>query len=283
MKARRSSAELAKATERDARWRAVVERDRKADGSFYYSVRTTGVYCRPSCAARLARPENVGFHATREDAQKAGFRACKRCKPGGDDLKAKHAAPTARARQRSVAPAYDRNGRAGTIIRFAVGESSLGSVLVAAAERGICALLIGDEPEGLTQNLRERFPNARLVNGEEELAGDGFGKLVSQAIASVEAPERALALPLDLRGTMFQQQVWNALREIPVGSTASYRDIAIRIGAPKSARAVAQACAANAIAVAIPCHRAVRNDGRLSGYRWGAERKRILLEREAGA
>lgn len=278
MKARRGSAELAKATERDARWRAVVERDQKADGSFYYSVRTTGVYCRPSCAARLARPENVGFHATREDAEQAGFRPCKRCKPAGVNLQEEHAPRPARTRPRSAAPANGHSGSTRTIICFAVGESSLGSVLVAAGERGICAIFIGDEPDRLTQDLRERFPKARLADVDESLA-----KLVSDAMALVEAPERGLGLPLDLRGTMFQQQVWNALREIPAGSTASYRDIAIRIGAPKSARAVAQACAANAIAVAIPCHRAVRNDGGLSGYRWGADRKRILLEREARA
>jgi AraC family transcriptional regulator of adaptative response/methylated-DNA-[protein]-cysteine methyltransferase len=283
MKAPTKSTELAKATERDGRWAAVVNRDPKADGSFYYSVRTTGVYCRPSCAARLARPENVTFHATREEAEKAGFRPCKRCKPDETSRKGKQSVDTADAHERRVTPANDNYGSTSTVIHFAIEESSLGSVLVAASERGICAVLIGDDPEELSQDLQERFPKARLVNGDKAFAERGFGKLVSKAIELVEAPERGLILPLDARGTVFQQQVWNALREIPVGSTVSYRDIAIRIAAPKSARAVAQACAANAIAVAIPCHRVVRNDGGLSGYRWGVERKRMLLEREASA
>jgi AraC family transcriptional regulator of adaptative response/methylated-DNA-[protein]-cysteine methyltransferase len=284
MNATTKRTELAKATERDERWRAVVDRDSKADGSFYYSVRTTGVYCRPSCAARLARPENVAFHVTREDAEKAGFRACKRCKPDRASRNDKHSVKTAGVGQRSVTPASHHRGSVDNAIHFSVKESSLGSVLVAASESGICAILIGNEPDELSQNLQERFPEARLIEGDKAFAKKGFEKLVSDAFALVEAPERgSLGLPLDARGTVFQQQVWNALREIPVGSTASYRDIAIRVGAPKSARAVAQACAANAIAVAIPCHRVVRNDGGLSGYRWGVERKRILLEREASA
>jgi O-6-methylguanine DNA methyltransferase len=252
MKAPTKSTELAKATERDGRWAAVVNRDPKADGSFYYSVRTTGVYC-------------------------------KRCKPDETSRKGKQSVDTADAHERRVTPANDNYGSTSTVIHFAIEESSLGSVLVAASERGICAVLIGDDPEELSQDLQERFPKARLVNGDKAFAERGFGKLVSKAIELVEAPERGLILPLDARGTVFQQQVWNALREIPVGSTVSYRDIAIRIAAPKSARAVAQACAANAIAVAIPCHRVVRNDGGLSGYRWGVERKRMLLEREASA
>jgi AraC family transcriptional regulator of adaptative response/methylated-DNA-[protein]-cysteine methyltransferase len=283
MKAGTKSIELAIATECDERWGAVVERDSKADGSFYYSVKTTGVYCRPSCAARLARPENVAFHATREDAEQAGFRPCKRCKPDLASRKEAYSVKISDASQRSVTPASYHSGSMDTAIHFSVEESSLGSVLVAASESGICAILIGDEPDEVSQNLQERFPKARLVNGDKAFAERGFRKLVSKAIELVEAPERGLILPLDARGTAFQQQAWNALREIPVGSTASSRDIAIRIGAPKSARAVAQACAANAIAVAIPCHRVVRNDGGLSGYRWGVERKRILLEREAGA
>jgi AraC family transcriptional regulator of adaptative response/methylated-DNA-[protein]-cysteine methyltransferase len=283
MNATTKRTELAKATERDERWRAIVERDSKVDGSFYYSVKTTGVYCRPSCAARLSRPENVAFHATREDAEKAGFRPCKRCKPDLASRKEGDSVKIADASQRSVTPASYHSGSVDTAIHFSVKECSLGSVLVAANESGICAILIGDEPDELSQNLPERFPEARLMNGDKAFAKKGLEKLVSKVIALVEAPECGLSLPLDARGTGFQQQVWNALREIPIGSTASYRDIAIRIGAPKSARAVAQACAANAIAVAIPCHRVVRNDGEVSGYRWGVERKRILLEREARA
>ncbi len=349
----------AAAIERDPRWARVVARDPQADGSFWYSVRTTGVYCRPSCAARRARPENVQFHATREDAERAGFRPCKRCTPDQPSLHEQHAAKVAEAcrlieeseqvpdlaalashvglspwhfhrvfkaitgltpkayanahrarrvrkelaRSESVTAAvYDagynssgrfyaessrvlgmapRNYRAGgmdTTIRFAVGECSLGSILVATSERGICSILIGDDPDALARELQDQFPKAELIGGDA-----AFEKLVAQVVGFVEAPGLGLDLPLDVRGTAFQQRVWKALREIPAGSTASYSDIAIRIGAPNSARAVAQACASNALAVAIPCHRVVRNDGGLSGYRWGVERKRALLEREADA
>lgn len=353
------AAVAAAAIERDPRWAQVVARDPQADGSFWYSVRTTGVYCRPSCAARRARPENVQFHATREDAERAGFRPCKRCTPDQPSLHEQHAAKVAEAcrlieeseqvpdlaalashaglspwhfhrvfkaitgltpkayanarrarrvrtelsRSESVTAAvydagYNSNGRfyaesnevlgmtprsyraggANTAIRFAVGECSLGSILVAASERGICSILIGDDPDALARDLQDQFPKAELIGGDA-----AFEKLVAQVVGFVEAPELGLDLPLDVRGTAFQQRVWKALREIPTGSTASYSDIASRIGAPKSARAVAQACASNALAVAIPCHRVVRNDGGLSGYRWGVERKRVLLEREAGA
>jgi AraC family transcriptional regulator of adaptative response/methylated-DNA-[protein]-cysteine methyltransferase len=163
-------------------------------------------------------------------------------------------------------------------IRFAVGECSLGSILVAASGRGVCAILMGDDPDELARDLRDRFPRADLVGGDA-----GFEKLVSRVVGFVEAPGPGLDLTLDLRGTAFQRRVWQALREIPPGDTASYADIANRIGASKSVRAVAQACAANALAVAIPCHRVVRNDGGPSGYRWGVERKRALLAREANA
>jgi AraC family transcriptional regulator of adaptative response/methylated-DNA-[protein]-cysteine methyltransferase len=165
-----------------------------------------------------------------------------------------------------------------TEIRFATGESSLGSVLVARSERGVCAILLGDDPEALGYELQERFPRATLIGGGPEVEA-----LVSEVVSFVDAPGLGLDLPLDVRGTAFQHRVWQALREIPAGSTASYTDIASRIGSPTSVRAVAQACAANALAVAIPCHRVVRTDGGLSGYRWGVERKRALLEREARA
>jgi AraC family transcriptional regulator of adaptative response/methylated-DNA-[protein]-cysteine methyltransferase len=347
----------AAATEHDPRWAKVLARDRQADGSFWYSVATTGVYCRPSCAARRARPENVRFHASREDAERAGFRPCRRCRPDQPDLHARHAALVAAAcrlieraetapdlatlaadaglspfhfhrvfkavtgltpkadaaahrarRMRSelarsdsvtsavfdagynssgrfyaqsdavlgMTPRSYRAGGADTAIRFAVGECSLGSILVAASERGICSILIGDDPDALARELQDRFPNADLSGGDAE-----FERLVARVVGFVEAPRIGLDLPLDVRGTAFQQRVWQALREIPPGSTASYGEIATRIGAPKSARAVAQACASNTLAVAIPCHRVVRNDGALSGYRWGVERKRALLEREA--
>ena len=172
-------------------------------------------------------------------------------------------------------PSKSRAGGAGTEIRFAVGECSLGSILVAQSERGVCAILLGDDPEELAHNLQDRFPRANLICGDAE-----FEQLVSKVVGFVEAPAVGLDLPLDVRGTAFQQRVWQALREIPVGSTASYTDIANRIGSSNSVRAVARACAENALAVAIPCHRVVRNDGALSGYRWGVDRKRALLKRE---
>ena len=351
--------ELAAATETDPRWASVVARSPQADGAFFYSVRTTGVYCRPSCAARQARPENVRFHSTREDAERAGFRPCKRCKPDQPSLVEQHAAKVTEAcrlieaspsvptleelagraglspfhfhrifraitgltprayaaahrgervraelgRAGSVTAAiyesgYNSNGRfygesqqvlgmtpttyraggANAEIRFAVGECSLGSILVAQSERGVCAIMLGDDPGTLARDLQDRFPRATLIGGEAK-----FEQLVARVVGFVEAPALGLDLPLDVRGTAFQQRVWQALREIPAGATASYSDIATRIGSPNSVRAVAQACGANPLAVAIPCHRVVRTDGGLSGYRWGVERKRALLQREASA
>ena len=171
-----------------------------------------------------------------------------------------------------------RAGGSGASIRFAVGQCSLGSILVAATERGVCAITLGDDPDALVRDLQDRFPSATLTGGDA-----AFERWVATVVGFVEAPRLGLDLPLDVRGTAFQQRVWRALREIPPGSTASYADIATKLGAPKAVRAVAQACAANALAVAIPCHRIVRKDGALSGYRWGVERKRELLKREAMA
>lgn len=173
-------------------------------------------------------------------------------------------------------PSDYRDGGANTAIRFALGECSLGSILVASSERGVCAIMLGDDPQALLQALQQRFPRAELVGGDT-----AFEALVARVVGLVEAPALGLELPLDLRGTAFQERVWRALREIPAGSTATYAEIAARIGAPRSVRAVARACASNPLAVAIPCHRVVRSDGALSGYRWGVERKRTLLEREA--
>ncbi len=172
-------------------------------------------------------------------------------------------------------PGNYRAGGADTEISFAVGECSLGSILVAQSARGICAILLGDDPEALVKDVQDRFPQATMIGGNR-----GFEQTVATVIAAVEAPALGLHLPLDVRGTAFQERVWRALREIPPGQTASYADVARRIGAPRSSRAVAQACAANPAAVAIPCHRVVRTDGALSGYRWGIERKRELLSRE---
>lgn len=160
-------------------------------------------------------------------------------------------------------------------IRFAVGQCSLGAILVAQSQRGVCAILLGDDPHQLVCDLQDQFRKANLIG-----ADDGFEQLIAKVVGFIEAPAIGLDLPLDVRGTAFQERVWQALREIPAGSTASYADIAQRIGAPTSMRAVAQACGANRLAVAIPCHRVVRSDGSLSGYRWGVERKRQLLERE---
>jgi AraC family transcriptional regulator, regulatory protein of adaptative response / methylated-DNA-[protein]-cysteine methyltransferase len=236
------------------RWNAVVRRDRAANGVFYYSVKTTGVYCRPSCSARLARRENVRFHTTGADAEAAGFRPCKRCRPN---------------QPAAMAPAP---------IRFAMAGCSLGMVLVAAGDTGVSAILLGDDAEALVRDVRDRFPEAAPVRGGAEVE-----RWAAQVATFVEVPRRGLDLPLDVRGTAFQQKVWRALGMIPVGATASYADIAARIGAPQAIRAVAQACGANPLAVAIPCHRVVGKNGALSGYRWGVERKRALLDREAAA
>ncbi|HEX8891566.1 MAG TPA: bifunctional DNA-binding transcriptional regulator/O6-methylguanine-DNA methyltransferase Ada [Pyrinomonadaceae bacterium] len=356
MKNSEKKARLASMTTTDDRWLSVITRDPGADGRFFYSVKTTGIYCRPSCSARRARPENVSFFATREEAEGAGFRPCRRCKPDQASLIEQQAATIAQAcryideseempsleelahkaglscyyfhrlfkattgltpkeyatgnraqrmqglleRTRTVTEAiyeagYNSNGRfyetsnevlgmtpskyrtggTGTEIHFAVGECSLGLILVARSERGICAILLGDDPDELTRDLNNRFPRAKLIGGDAE-----FEHLVSKVVSLIESPAVGLELPLDVRGTSFQRRVWQALRKIPSGSTASYADIARRIGEPKSVRAVAQACGANPLAVAIPCHRVVRSDGALSGYRWGIERKRALLERE---
>ncbi|HEV2643713.1 MAG TPA: methylated-DNA--[protein]-cysteine S-methyltransferase [Candidatus Elarobacter sp.] len=244
-------------TEQDPRWQAVLARDPAADGTFFYSVATTGVYCFPSCAARRANPANVRFHATREDAERAGFRPCKRCKSDrGGEKRHRHASE----------------------LQVAFGESSLGAVLVARSISGIAAVLLGDDSDALRRDLQERFPLTTLTNGDATLEA-----LVANVVRFVESPARGLDATLDMRGTEFQRQVWCALREIPAGSTATYTDVAERIGRPRSVRAVAQACAANPLAVVVPCHRVLRRDGQLSGYRWGIERKRALLGREAVA
>lgn len=174
-----------------------------------------------------------------------------------------------------MTPTTFRTGGARTEITFAISQCSLGAILVARSDRGICAILLGDDPNVLARDLQDRFPQANLTVGDKH-----FEQTVAQVVGFVEAPALGLDLPLDIRGTAFQQRVWQALRQVPAGRTASYTEVANAIGSPKSVRAVAQACAANALAVAIPC---VRNDGGLSGYRWGVERKRALLEKESQA
>ena len=341
----------------EQRWHAVRSRDATADGVFYYSVATTGVYCRPSCAARLALRQNVAFHATPDEAEKAGFRACKRCHPRDASPAERQAAVVARACQTieeadetptlaalanaaglsrfhfqrmfkriagvspkeyagahrarrvkdelgqaqtvteaiyaagygsnsrfyekadsrlGMPPAAYRAGGRGAAIRFAVGECSLGSILVAATDKGVCAIELGDDPAELVRSLQDRFPRAELVGGDAP-----FERLVARVVGQIERPAPDFELPLDVRGTAFQERVWRALRDVPAGRTATYADIARRVGSPRAVRAVAQACGANPAAVAIPCHRVIRTDGDLSGYRWGVERKRALLRREA--
>jgi AraC family transcriptional regulator, regulatory protein of adaptative response / methylated-DNA-[protein]-cysteine methyltransferase len=235
----------------DPRWTAIATRDTRSDGEFFYSVRTTGVYCRPSCAARPRR-ENVAFHASAEEAERAGFRPCKRCRP-------------------------DRLSSSDAALRVAIVKSSLGCILVARSAKGVCAILLGDSPALLQRDLRQRFAHVRLLSSDADTES-----LAAQVACVIENPRLSLDLPLDVRGTAFQQRVWRELRAIPAGSTVSYAEVAQRIGAPRSVRAVAQACAGNPLAVLIPCHRVVRHDGALSGYRWGIERKRALLARESG-
>ncbi|ABL72303.1 bifunctional DNA-binding transcriptional regulator/O6-methylguanine-DNA methyltransferase Ada [Paracoccus denitrificans] len=346
-------------TESDPRWQRVLARDAAADGSFVYAVRTTGVYCRPSCPSRRAKPQNVTLYASPDQAEAAGFRPCRRCNPRGASAAeanaalvaaacrlieqaetpptlqalaeaaglspfhfhrqfkaiigltprayaAAHRAGRLRARlaqgasvtgaiyeagfnsssrfyegadgMLGMTPSAWRKGGAGAEIRFALGQCALGAILVAQSRRGICAIALGDDPEALLRDFQDRFPAATLIGGDAE-----FEALVARIVGFIEAPGIGLDLPLDIRGTAFQQRVWQALRQIPPGTTASYAEIARRIGEPQASRAVAQACAANPIAVAIPCHRVVRSDGALSGYRWGVARKRALLDREGAA
>ena len=342
-----------------ARWEALVRRDRQADGAFVYGVATTGVYCRPACSSRLPNRENVRFFDTFKEAEEAGFRPCKRCNPRSLEGQEMHADAIARVcelideaeepptlaeladavglspsylhrlfkkmvgvtpkqyamekrlgdvRERlqtdatvtealygagfgassrfyeditgklGMRPSEYRNGAQGMRIHSAVTPSYLGWVQVAATASGICAIDIADSPDDLRARLRARFPKANLVEDDPN-----FQVLVSQVLAFMESPQDGLDLPLDVQGTAFQRRVWMALREIPPGSTVSYGEIAARIGYPRAARAVAGACAANPIAVAIPCHRVVRSDGDLGGYRWGQERKSKLQEQEAQA
>jgi AraC family transcriptional regulator, regulatory protein of adaptative response / methylated-DNA-[protein]-cysteine methyltransferase len=341
----------------DPRWASVVARDKSADGLFWYSVATTGIYCRPSCPSRRANPKNVQLHASVAAAEAAGFRACRRCNPGGISIDAANTAIVSKAcrliddaaeplslaqlaesvelsphyfhrlfkkatgltpkayalagrsaRLRAeltqaatvteafhaagfgsngrfyeasagvlgMSPTHYRSGGAHEVLTFAVGQCSLGAILVASSVKGVAAILLGDDPDALVRDLEDRFPKAQLVGADAT-----YEQLVAKVVGLVEAPARGLALPLDVRGTAFQQRVWQALREIPPGATASYASIAQKIGSPRSVRAVAGACAANALAVAIPCHRVVRHDGGLSGYRWGVERKRDLIARES--
>ena len=342
----------------DDHWQALVKRDPRACDEFVYGVLTTGVYCRPACASRLPNRENVRFFETSMEAEQAGFRPCKRCRPEKPDWKEAHALAVLKACKRideaetppslkelaegaclssfhfqrvfkkiigvtpkqyamerragrlrehlrkdstitgamydagfgsssrfyeratvtlGMKPSAYKNGAQDVLIRFAIAPCFLGLVLVAATAQGICAIDFGDSIEALKENLRRRFPKAEVQGSDP-----GFTAMVAKVLAVLEEPHRGrLDLPLDVQGTAFQRRVWLALQEIPPGDTVSYTDVASRIGKPTAARAVARACASNPVAVAIPCHRVVRGNGQLGGYRWGLDRKRVLLERES--
>lgn len=340
-------------------WAAVVARDPAYEGAFVYAVATTGIYCRPGCAARRPLRTNVTFYAGPPEAEAAGFRACRRCHPGRDHAtlaaacverarayleahlartvtleelgRAAHMSPfhlqrtfrrlqgvspreyvrarraeLLRARLREgdtvsratfeagfpsasrvyerdgvelgMTPGAYRRGGRGEVIRFAVVAVSHGSLLVAATERGVCAVALGDGDEELVRGLEREFPAAELRRAEGELR-EAVATVAALADGHVTAQPLA-DVPLDLRGTVFQRRVWDALRRIPAGETRSYAQVAAEIGAPTAVRAVAQACARNPAALVVPCHRVVRADLAPSGYRWGAERKRALLEQE---
>jgi AraC family transcriptional regulator of adaptative response/methylated-DNA-[protein]-cysteine methyltransferase len=345
----------------DAAWQAVLARDAGADGQFVYAVASTGVYCRPSCPSRRPRREGVSFFAAPQEAEQAGYRPCRRCRPrssgpAGPERAVERArafldahpdepvtlealgrevglspyhlqrtfkrltgvTPKEYARARrlerlkaclregnsvtdaiyeagygsgsrayeqsdahlGMTPGTYRRGGRGMSIRYAVAPSPLGRLLVGVTERGVCAVAVGDNDADLAAALRREYPQAEI----EEAAPDGnLGEWLAAIVRHLEGEEPRLALPLDVQATAFQWRVWKALQEIPYGSTRSYGEIAAALGMPRAARAVARACATNPVALAVPCHRAVRAGGEPGGYRWGAGRKRRLLEREAAA
>ncbi len=343
----------------DECWAALQRRDASEDGKFLYGVRTTGVYCRPGCTSRLPLRRNTVFFETTADAEAAGLRPCKRCRPTDGSAASRHLAaiekactllrtsetlpslgeladaagisrfhfhrvfkqitgatprdyarthrlgrlaekldsgqPVAEAiyaagfgsssRAYEAAPAglgmtpgARRRGGNGQTIRFVTVETPLGWALVAATERGICMTGLADDRESLVTALRQRFPAAQVIAEEA-----GLKDWADRIVRFITAPDRNLELPLDIRGTAFQARVWRALQKIPLGTTASYTEIAVALGQPKAVRAVAQACAANKLALLVPCHRVIRSDGDLGGYRWGLERKRALLAAERAA
>jgi len=348
------------AMEDDARWAIVARRTASPEPSFVYAVKTTGVYCRPSCPSRLAKRDNVVFFAAPEEAERAGFRACLRCRPKETSYESREAelvavacrsiemaeepssleslaaaaklspfhfhrlfkkltgttpkayakalrtdamrANLAKRENRVTEAIYDsgfgsasrfyatskevlgmtpkafRSGGKGAMIRYAATNSSLGIMLVAESEKGICFIAIDDDAEPLIEDLAKRFPKAEIQEGDA-----AFKKRIVSIVAQLETPEKGFDLPLDIQGTAFQHRVWAALRAIPAGETATYSEIARKIGAPKAFRAVAQACAVNKLAIVIPCHRVLRSTGELSGYRWGVARKQALLDREKAA
>jgi AraC family transcriptional regulator of adaptative response/methylated-DNA-[protein]-cysteine methyltransferase len=332
------------------RWQAVLARDRRFDGAFVYAVRSTGIYCRPSCASRRPRRTQVSFFPIPEAAEREGFRACRRCHPadansgdpavtlvreacraiaagerlpGGDDTRRlarafkrvlgitprayaearrvsrfkqelkrrKHVSPalyeagyssTSRVYERTneqlgMTPGTYARGGAGIGIAYATVQTSLGRLLVAATERGVCRVSLGDNAAGLEADLVTEFPSAKVLE-------DKSGKLegwVGAILAYLDGREPHLDLPLDIRATAFQRRVWQELQKIPFGKTRTYAAIAKRMGQPMATRAVARACATNPTALVIPCHRVVKENGELGGYRWGVERKTSLLKMES--
>jgi AraC family transcriptional regulator, regulatory protein of adaptative response / methylated-DNA-[protein]-cysteine methyltransferase len=344
----------------ERRWRAVLARDRRYDGAFVYAVRSTGIYCRPSCASRKPRRDRVAFFPVPEAAEHAGFRPCRRCRPGAANpadprvalvrevCRATDAQPAAPARlatlsaragttphrllrafhavlglsprqyrderrldrfkiqlkgRRKVSPAlyeagygsssrvYERahaqlgmtpatygRGGAGTHIAFAVVPCPLGHLLVAATAHGICRISLGEDADALERGLAAEFPAATIARDD-----DALRSWVAEITAHLDGRQPTLDLPLDVRATAFQRRVWEALRKIPYGSTRSYSEIARAVGNAKATRAVARACASNPVAIVVPCHRVVREDGDLGGYRWGVERKKALLKQEAAS
>ncbi len=339
-----------------SRWEAVTTRDPRADNRFVYAVKSTGIYCRPTCPARRPRPQNVEFFETAPDAERAGYRACQRCHPAGHSLQDRQivairkvcalletAGPapklpaladavglsrfhfhrlfkrmvgvtpreyaamhrmkrlqqdlqagtpvadaiygagygsSSRVYENSrntlgMTPSRFRSGASGMVVRFSVTEVPLGWLMVAATDNGVCTIELDEDADAPRRRLQRRFPKATLVEDRGELRA-----WVQQVSQFIRSPQHGIALPLDIQGTAFQRRVWQALQDIPIGTTVSYQDVARAIGKPKAVRAVAQACANNKIALAIPCHRVVRSDGSLGGYRWGIERKRRLLALE---
>lgn len=359
LRARRSE-DLSRDAHVDAEeaWTALLARHPEYDGRFLYAVVSTGIYCRPVCASRTPRRENVRFFATPAEAEAAGFRACKRCRPDEERLSsaqrsveqarqyldahldetvtlaslARVAHMSAHHLQRTftrhvglsprkyvealradrlkerlregdtvsratfevgysstsrvyeqvdshlgMTPGAYRRGGQGLNIRFVTAATPLGRVLVAATERGVCAVTLGDDDDVLEAELRREYPRAAIEPADDRLRG-----WVEAIVTYLEGASTRLRLPLDVQATTFQRRVWKALQEIPYGDTRSYRMIAEALGAPTAARAVARACASNPVALVIPCHRVVRSDGEFSGYRWGRERKRYLLALESG-
>jgi AraC family transcriptional regulator of adaptative response/methylated-DNA-[protein]-cysteine methyltransferase len=337
----------------ETQWRQVMERDARQDGRFVFAVRTTGIYCRPSCPSRRPRRDSVEFFSDPKLAERAGYRACLRCKPTeisaqaqfvtrarqlldeaegvltlaelskrvgvspfhlqrlfkratglspreyqsarrmqqvkrglrkGDDVTtalydAGFGSPSRlyekAGQQLGMTPGAYRRGGAGMTIQFAIVASPLGRLLVAATSRGLCAVRFGENATELERELREEFPAAEIHRDDESLQA-----YLQPLLAHLQGENVTMNLPLDVRATAFQKKVWDALREIPLGQTRSYSEVARAIGDPKAVRAVATACASNPVALAVPCHRVVRSDGELAGYRWGIERKKKLLEQE---